>query len=366
VSGIRERITSLDTIITSLPAVEREVFDRIYRVTVSSGLLKPPASMNTWIEEQFSSLERALKQKIIRVTNLVTGEEALFNRLRAERPMRTGRVGEYPFPHENDSSMNPFHAPLSMTPEDVFGRIEGKHCVTASNVAKYDAFHGVIIFNEHNPLQFSREQVIDYIDTGCRWAQAAHSYDPEAKYFFFMWNCGGRAGASLPHGHAQVTLCRSNHYAKIEWLRRAALVYRERYGTSYFDDLYRSHHSVGVGFEKDMVKVMAYLSPIKEKEVVLISRELDTSFKERFYEVLACLRDRMGVTSFNAAFLLPPIAQVEESWEGFPAIARIVDRGGIESRASDIGTMELYAANVISSDPFEVAMALRAGMQNLK
>ena len=35
------------------------------------------------------------------------------------------------------------------TPEDVFGRIRGRHCITASNVAKYDGFHAVVIFDPY-------------------------------------------------------------------------------------------------------------------------------------------------------------------------------------------------------------------------
>ena len=59
------------------------------------------------------------------------------------------------------------------TPEDLFGRVTGRHAITASNIAKYDAFHGVVIFDHHNPLQFSREAIVDYLDVGLRWAQEA-------------------------------------------------------------------------------------------------------------------------------------------------------------------------------------------------
>lgn len=63
----------------------------------------------------------------------------------------------------------------------------------------------------------------------------------------------------------------------------------------------------------------------------------------------------MNVTNFNLALFVPPPCPTKESWAGFPAIARMVDRGDPRSGSCDIGTMELYAACVISSDPFEVA-----------
>jgi len=359
---IEAGIDNLDAVIDSLSSVERELFNRIYRVGISRGKLKPPQGMRAWIAEHFGSVDRTLEQKVIRVTNLITLEEALFNRLRASRPEGLRIDSQESTGEQENVYDGPFNDPLEKTPEDVFGRIEGKYCVTASNVAKYEGFHGVIVFKEADPLRFTREQVIDYIDTGCRWAQAAHAVDPEAKYFFFMWNCGGRAGASLPHGHAQVMLGRGRHYAKIEQLRLASLSYEQRHGANYFDDLYRVHRALDCGFEKNGVRVLACLTPVKEKETVLIAPALDHRLGETLYEVMACFRDSLGVSSFNIAVLLPPIAPVEEDWEGFPVIARIVDRGSAHSRASDIGTMELYASTVISSDPFEIARMLRPAL----
>ena len=77
------------------------------------------------------------------------------------------------------------------------------------------------------------------------------------------------------------------------------------------------------------------------------------------YDVLRCFVERLGVTSFNMAIYMPPIAPVEEDWGGFPVLARLVDRGDPMNRTSDFGAMELYASSVIASDPFRVAEALR-------
>jgi len=66
----------------------------------------------------------------------------------------------------------------------------------------------------------------------------------------------------------------------------------------------------------------------------------------------------LGVSSFNVAFYLPPLASTEEDWSSFPVVVHVVDRGNLASRTSDMGAMELYAAPVISSDPFRVAHLL--------
>ena len=56
---------------------------------------------------------------------------------------------------------------------------------------------------------------------------------------------------------------------------------------------------------------------------------------------------------------MPPLVRVDEDWSGFPTVVHLVDRGSPANRTSDIGTMELYAAPVVASDPFLVAEILR-------
>lgn len=352
-------IVGLKEIVDSLPADEKGLFQRIYDVTTTVGELRTPQSMQPWVRQQFGSVEAVTRQKIVKVTNMVTYEGALFNRLRNSRPIETKEDRSIDAQLVDVSKNDLFQGPQDNTPEDLFGRVVGKHCVTASNIAKYDGVHGLVIFNEFNPLDFSREQVIDYIDVAWEWAKRAQAGQPQAKYFFFCWNCLWRSGASIYHGHAQVMLTSGRHYAKIEGLRRAALSYRQDYGSNYFRDLFQVHHSVGCAVEKGGVKILAHLTPFRDNEVMIMVDELNLSLEERIYEVLACLRDRLGVTSFNLGLVTPPLAETEESWEGFPVMVRVIDRGAPDSRASDIGGIEIYASSVVSSDPFELARQLR-------
>jgi hypothetical protein len=298
-------------------------------------------------------VEGVLEQRIIKVTNLVTMEGALFNELRARRPIEA-RVSSDAVMEARTRVGDAFCRPEEATPEDTFGRLRGQHCITASNIAKYDGFHGLVVFNEHDPLAFDAEEVADYLETAVRWAREAHRVDSEAKYFFFMWNCLWKAAASILHGHAQMTATRGMHYAKVEALRRSALAYRQEHGSNYFDDLYAVHADLGLGFQRDGVRVLAYLTPTKERETLLISEGLSQALMRSLYDTLACFRDRLGVQSFNVAMYMPPLAEVEEDWSGFPVMMRVVDRGDPVNRTGDIGAMELYAANVIGTDPFFV------------
>ncbi len=352
-------IVNLDQLVKSLPEESKKLFQRLFSVSITTGSLVPPETMTDWIEKQFGSVRRVKEQKIVKVTNLITYEGAIFNSLRALRPRQREdrlRVEARIIDRAKD---DPLADPLKDTPEDLFGRVKGKYSITASNIAKYDGLHSMIIFKDHNPLEFSRGEIIDYLETGWKWAQKAHQLDPEAKYYFFLWNCLKRAGATLAHGHAQVTLSRESHYAKIEALRLASLRYQAEYGSNYFDDLYQVYHTLGLALEKNDVRILVYLTPIKEKEVMILAKEFSQSFKERIYEVLACFRDAMHVTAFNLGIATPPLNSVPPDWQHFPIIARLVDRGYPWDGSSDFGTMELYAASIISYDPFSLSKTLQ-------
>ena len=148
-------ILNLEETVKSLPAADRALFQRIYAVTTTIGEQRFPRSMEPWVRQQFGSVAAVTRQKIVRVTNLVTDEGAIFNPLRASRPIP---VNDQSFAAELEAARqnDPFGNPQESTPEDLFGRVVGKHCVTASNVAKFDGLHGLVIFNEFNLLNFSR------------------------------------------------------------------------------------------------------------------------------------------------------------------------------------------------------------------
>ena len=358
-------IVLLDQIVAGLEHDERARFERLFDVHITHGQVVPPEAMKPWIEKQFGSLDATLTQKIVRVTNNVTLDGVLFNWLRSSRPMWRAPIDL----DEELARMNGTDAlnqPLTGTPEDVFGRVTGRYCVTAANIAKFDGFHGLVVFEERHPLHWTREHIHDYLDTAWRWAELANACDPEAVYYLFIWNCLWRAGASLLHGHAQMMLGRGLHYAHVERLRRAAILYEASVRHNYFEDLYLAHRSVRAAFERpDGVRVLANLAPIKENEVLLVApgaRQVTPALADALYDTLACYRDQLGVTSFNVAVYQPPLHETTERWEGFPTIIRIVDRGDPTSRTADIGSMELYAASVVSSDPLKLAPMLEAGI----
>lgn len=367
-------IYNLADIVFSLPDERQARFGRIFHLSSTVGQVVPPEAMETWIAERFGSLEAVEEQYIIKVTNLVTMEGALFNELRTLRPVEVPSPEELAEVVQTDQN-DPFCDPETLTPTDTFaqseatpGRIRGKSCVTASSLVKIDGYHGLVPFDEHDPLRFTQDQLSDYLDVAWRWAELAHQEDPRARYYLVIWNCLPRAGASLVHGHLQMLLTRDVHYPKIEAWRRAAHTYWENYQQNYFDDLFEVHTDIGLGFTSDGVQVMASLTPIRDREVLVIADVEDYArpgafsapFKQALFLILDTFINRLGVTAFNLAIYVPPLADTGKAWQGFPIIARLVDRGHPNEQISDFGAMELYAASVISTDPYRVVEALRA------
>ncbi|MBU2443378.1 MAG: hypothetical protein KKF95_04865, partial [Nanoarchaeota archaeon] len=174
-------ITDISKYINKLSKKDKELFYRIYNFTEDFGTLKIPLEMREWTLKTFGDVKSVEKQKIIRIDNNVMFETALFNELRTKRPidMKTTEDVEKII---KEKIGDPFCKPLTATPKDSFGRIKGKKCITASNIAKYDAMHGLVIFNEHNPLKFSLEDIKDYIDTTDKWIKKAHKENPDRKF----------------------------------------------------------------------------------------------------------------------------------------------------------------------------------------
>jgi hypothetical protein len=202
------RITDLDALLGGLLWEERVLAGRLFEVVSSIGRLKVPEGMRSWVEENFGSVDAVREQKIVRVTNRVTLEGALFNGLRALRPFDASGSGPDLLRSEiEDSRGDPFCVPEEGTPSDVFGRIRGTHSITASNVAKYDGFHGLVIFDDHDPLAFTPEKVDDYISVALEWVSKALEEDPEG------WELRGprprpghrHPGGALPDGRAPPT-----------------------------------------------------------------------------------------------------------------------------------------------------------------
>lgn len=313
------------------------------------------------IETPDKVVERIEKQRIIKITNKWSGESTLFNSLRADRPGIIGKDLEKEKKHvlrlitKSENGCD-FCQPEKYTPKDVFGRIMGKYSITASNIAKYDVWSSLVIFKDHNPLKFNEEEFCDYLKTSSIWFEVVNNHSPQYKFPFFVWNCMPRAGASQIHGHSQILMSKEP-YAGTEKLIKTYHNYQKEYGANYFDDLYYVHQSLGLSDKNEEIRFFANITPLKEKEVIILSENPSKDLKanKSIFKILRCFIDVMGVFSFNLSISYPPLNDEME----FPYITRIVDRGSLLKSAADMGGMELYGSSVVADDPYKIINILK-------
>ena len=342
---------------------EKDVFDSIYWVQENKGELNPPKEMLPWIEKQFGDIEKVKKQDFLRITNTVTYEGSIFNELRTMRPITGEGNFETILEAIEDAKDGPFANPETGTPEDTFGRVKGKYCITGSNIAKYDGLHGVIISDSHNPLLLSRKRVKDYIEVAQKWFAKAHDYRNEAVYPLFTWSCLWKAGASIIHGHSQVVLAEGQAYSKIEELRYLSLKYQERHRRNYFDDIYEIHKKLGLGLEKNGIRLISKITPVKEKEIMILAEKADDNLYNVISDSLNTMKECLGVSSFNVSIIFSPLGDTSEVWDHMPIVVRIVDRGRLNNKTTDVGPMELYAQSIIGSNPYTVFSEIKSALK---
>src|SRR5207237_2386631 len=133
--------------IAELPPDARAAAERIFTVSTTTGRLDPPPQMREWIIKQFGSVDAVTTQRIVRVTNLVMMEGALFNDVRARRPAEVKGADEVRETIER-SRGDHFCHPETGTPADTFGRVMGAVGIIDSNVAKYVDYIDVLIMGD--------------------------------------------------------------------------------------------------------------------------------------------------------------------------------------------------------------------------
>lgn len=323
-------------------------------------LFSPPGTIDPAL-----AVARVSEQNVVRTLNTVTFEATQFNELRAERPVPkpdTALLAAFIEKAKRDCD---FCDPIHMTTEDVWGRIRGEHCVTAANMAKYDAHHGMVVFGEHDPLRFGRIEVRDYVETARRWIQETYEKSKKTlRYPFVTWNCLGSAGASQAHGHMQILTNPCGFYGRQGLMVSCAESYRNQTKRDYIEDWVEVHRQVELAHDYQGVRIVATMTPVKEKEVVIVAKRdsKEESVADAIAMVLRTYVDALGVLSFNVGLYLPPLG--DDAYP-LPLIARCVDRGDPspmpagKAKTADVGGMELYGSSVVTTDPYRVIDAVR-------
>ena len=299
-------ILDLPVRISRLSGEARARVDRLFEIVLIEGSTVPPTMLEPWLRDTFGSVEAVRHQRLARVTNLATLESAVFATLRSRRPVDSGQQPPDLASQIAATRGDPFCDPEHQTPEDTFGRVRSARMLTGANAARADAHHAVLVFDHHDPLAFDAGLVQDLFDTGSAWADRARADNPAADRYLLIWNCLWRAGGSIIHGHAQALLGRGRHHAALDRFVRDAAGYRRAHGADLVADLVAVHRDLGLARDlDDGVSVIAHLTPVKERELLVVGRpgmdERDSAFADATWRALSTYRDRLGVRSFNLA-----------------------------------------------------------------
>ena len=217
-------------------------FHRLFEVREEAGRALPPPPLAAKY-----GVEADCAQCVVVVTNRATRQAAFFNSARRSKPQtfaaarQAGVAGDDPTVGKGCD----FCSPLELTAADAFGRFENEHAISASNLFKISGVHGLVLFKHHNPLRFTQPQLggappshvqlcaaqlarptgqaqgrcgarqprgltdakpfpAGLLSCAADWLAGAAAAHPGWQHPALMWNCGGRAGASQYHGHAQV------------------------------------------------------------------------------------------------------------------------------------------------------------------
>ena len=364
-------------------------------------------------------LDKLSTQNVIIITNKFTFEQSIFNIIRKYRPGASQRLNiankhkilaknikkcdfctnrkhvaadnflninvnklEYLLKRYANVKIIPGHDTITITINNDHykislnqGRIFGKHCYTASNIAKYCKHHGLIIPYEHSPFNALRRGLLqDYIYTSLIWLNSMHTNMKPYEYIYphIFLDMGPKASASQEHTHFQLILTKQRYLGKIEKERQAVHQYSiTNTNRNYWEDLISLHLYLGLGviyrnqtkIDKTLYKnvtnddaiIISHVAPIKDKEIIIISNNpFSTSFSFAMEKAIDALFES-GTTALSMMMVLDPLNNKLSKHSTQPgAIVKIIDRGNILDNRSDTGSMEYYGSNNIINDPYEL------------
>ncbi|KXJ15889.1 uncharacterized protein LOC110236748 [Exaiptasia diaphana] len=346
------------------------LFKSIYtiRESVSSVVINKVFAQKVlkWFGGNAKLLEQTKQQHVLFINNIVTQESTVFNPLRAKRP-GAGAVGpevkkivdELISTSSKDCDFCNYKI---MTAKDPFGSIESKYSVTVANTFKIEKFHGLMLWKHHNPMNFTKEQIVDFLDIALKWFNKAYEADKNYEYPHIYWDSLTKASASQIHPHVHLTLASGQYYSGWARLHESAVLYAKGHnGANYFTQLVKIHSLFGLAVHLGEATAFAYLTPSGSHEVMLISKKpSEDLFSLLFYTMRAYIDDmNLFATSMGMVF---PKMVVNPSNSDLPMMIQLVYRGSQASPRSDISSFDIFGTHNVNVDPYIVIKSIRKTM----
>ncbi|KAK2168276.1 hypothetical protein LSH36_18g00013 [Paralvinella palmiformis] len=293
-------------------------FSRIFRITEDGCRMKVPNMLRLkackeWLKGNENLVDMMELQHVTFVYNLVTLDNITYNVLRASRPCSGASQCDINW-IDSLSDESAKQCDLcnykQYTAEDIFGRLESEYAYTAANAFKMDAWHSMVIFRTHHPVNWSLAELVGCFELILQWFEKVHSLSPVHRYPIILWDSLPAAGSSQIHPHIHMMLNQEHYSGELERWHLSAKQYNNKYNRDYWTDLLEVSSALGVS---------------------------------------ATLGDATAVVNLGSS-----------SDPHQPAFARIVPRGLSNNARSDVCSLELFASPSISVNPLTTASLLQA------
>lgn len=305
-------------------------------------------------------------QILVEIYNPYTYQRSAFNPHRSNRKSSTGNLDQLRQEVEQTRGNDPFCNYEEKTYPGPFGRITGNYTVTAANEFAGAQAHGILIYQNHDPFYIPNvDEIQDRLTTTERWFKTAHSHQGNQELIFptLIENRTPRAGATILHGHGQLSLKPNRHEGTMEKMKDIYLLYGERTeGRNYFTDIFEVYQSLELGFEVGNLKVFPSLTPTKDGEVIVFSEKMDDQASKLIQQIYRYFAEGRTASAFNMLIGYKPLENIYD-WQNFPeAIIRFISRGNPWVKNSDFGGFELMGTSIISSDPYQINRELKSAL----
>ncbi|XP_069693300.1 uncharacterized protein [Periplaneta americana] len=339
-------------------------FHTIYKVNVREGKQTfPPLfveKVRRWMGNDDELLKQVYKQDVLHVNNRYNHEQTIFNLLRSKRPTSNSKEDPreyvYKLAAETKKSCD-FCQYKTNTAEDVFGRIEGLHSVSASNTFKLEKWHSLFLSKKHNPLDLSEEEFVDIFNTSLKWFNKANSINEDSRFPMMIYDSLPKGGASQFHPHAHGFLS-TQYLSHMAVQHNAARIYKDENDSEYWNDMIEIHHALGLSVTMGNAIAISPLTPVREHEIIILSNHPEADFFRLFYYVIQTYYNKIQRMCFSSGLAFPAM-HITDSSASLPAIARIGTRGQCNAYTNDVSSLELYVMQNVHVDPYIIIRELQ-------
>jgi len=346
------------------------VFD-LYSIEVEGVPIKIPKTfeekVSNWLGGDKDLIKQSRNQKVIQITNRLSGETTHYNPLRAKRPgSQAQQSRDYvdKIIEESKASCDLCKAE-NFTAEETWGRIRTPTCITAANMFKVSGpNNGLVISKTHHLLELGHNELKDMLNCAKLWFGKVHQQDRSLVFPMMVWDTLPHSGASQIHPHMQIWLGR-DYEGQFKSMLRDANEYVAKYGGNYWEEMAEAHVGLGLGVVEGGAVAIIPLTSHKDHEVMIVAKEVNKDFIFLLSAVMEMYNEKLGVFCRSMGMAFPPItSRLPEA--SLPAVLRVGSRGSCSSPVSDASSLDLYGVFSVNVDPLQTVANLKTVINDMK